>query len=89
VIAIKVRGFKPGRGDGFLREIKIRSTPSFVVKGKPSAACCKILRHVQYTLEVRTKMLQKLNSLPPSQIPPSATQRLLVGLPERALVDES
>jgi hypothetical protein len=25
----KSRGFKPGRGDGFLRAIKIRSTPSF------------------------------------------------------------
>jgi hypothetical protein len=31
VLAIvpKVRGIKPGRGDGFLRTIKIRSTPSF------------------------------------------------------------
>jgi hypothetical protein len=30
VIAIepKVRGFKPGRGNGYLRAIKIRSTPS-------------------------------------------------------------
>jgi hypothetical protein len=26
-----VRGFKPGRGDGFLRAIKIRNTPSFGV----------------------------------------------------------
>jgi hypothetical protein len=25
----KGRGFKPGRGDGFLRVTKIRSTPSF------------------------------------------------------------
>jgi hypothetical protein len=25
----KERGFKPGRGDGFLRTAKIRSTPSF------------------------------------------------------------
>jgi hypothetical protein len=25
----KVRGFKPGQGDGILRAIKIRSTPSF------------------------------------------------------------
>jgi hypothetical protein len=31
VLAIrpKVGGFKPGRGDGFLRVITIRSTPSF------------------------------------------------------------
>jgi hypothetical protein len=28
-IGLKVRRFKPGRGDGFLRAIKIRSTPSF------------------------------------------------------------
>jgi hypothetical protein len=27
-IGHKVPGFKPGRGDGFLRAIKIRSTPS-------------------------------------------------------------
>jgi hypothetical protein len=27
---------KPGRGDGFLREIKIRSTPSFGGQVKPS-----------------------------------------------------
>jgi hypothetical protein len=26
----KGRGFDPGQGDGFLRAIKIRSTPSFV-----------------------------------------------------------
>jgi hypothetical protein len=34
VLAIgpKVRGFKPGRGYGFLRAIKILSTPSFVSK---------------------------------------------------------
>jgi hypothetical protein len=33
VLAIgpKVRGFKPGRGDGFLRAIKIRSMTSFKV----------------------------------------------------------
>jgi hypothetical protein len=31
VIGPKVCGFKPGGGDGFLREIKIRSTPSFGV----------------------------------------------------------
>jgi hypothetical protein len=28
-IGPKVRGFKPGRGEAFLRTIKIRSTPSF------------------------------------------------------------
>jgi hypothetical protein len=33
------RGFKPIRGDGFLREIKIRSTPSFGGELKPLAPC--------------------------------------------------
>jgi hypothetical protein len=31
------RGFKPGRGDGFLRAIKIRSTLSFGWEVKPEA----------------------------------------------------
>jgi hypothetical protein len=31
----KVPGFKPGRGDGFLRAIKIRGTPSFGWEVKP------------------------------------------------------
>jgi hypothetical protein len=43
----KGRGFKPGRGDGFLRAIKIRSTPSFGWEVKPEAPCSKILRHVK------------------------------------------
>jgi hypothetical protein len=39
VLAIrpKVRGFKPGQGVGFLRAIKIRSTPSFGWEVKPEA----------------------------------------------------
>jgi hypothetical protein len=40
-------GFKPGRGDGFLRAIKIRSTLSFVREVKPEVPCHKILRHVK------------------------------------------
>jgi hypothetical protein len=49
VLAIrpKVRGFKPGQDVGFLRAIKIRSTPSFGWKVKPEAPCRKILRHVK------------------------------------------
>jgi hypothetical protein len=31
----KRRGFEPGQGDGFLRAIKIRSTPSFGWEAKP------------------------------------------------------
>jgi hypothetical protein len=43
----KDRGFKPGRGDGFLRAIKIRSTPSFGWEVKPEVSCRKILRLVK------------------------------------------
>jgi hypothetical protein len=35
-------GFKPGRGDGFLRAIKIRSTPFFGWEVKPEVPCHKI-----------------------------------------------
>jgi hypothetical protein len=38
----KVRGFKPGRGDGFLWTIKIRCTPSFGGEVNPSAQRRKI-----------------------------------------------
>jgi hypothetical protein len=45
VLAIgpKVCAFKPGRGDGFLRAIEIRSTTSFGEEVKLSAPCCNIL----------------------------------------------
>jgi hypothetical protein len=42
-----VHGFKPGRGDGFLRMIKICSTPSFGLDVKPQIPCRNILRHVK------------------------------------------
>jgi hypothetical protein len=35
-ITLKVCVFKPGRGDGFLRAIKIVSTPTFGGEVKPS-----------------------------------------------------
>jgi hypothetical protein len=35
----KGRGFEPGKGDGFLRAIKIRSTTSFGWEVKPEVAC--------------------------------------------------
>jgi hypothetical protein len=43
---------KPAEGDGFLRAIKILSTPSFGGKVKPLAPCRKILRHVKVPFEV-------------------------------------
>jgi hypothetical protein len=37
-----VRGFKPGRGDGLLRAIRIRSTLSYGWEEKPEVPCRKI-----------------------------------------------
>jgi hypothetical protein len=39
--------FKPGRDDGFLRAIKVHSTPSFGWEVKPEVPCRKILWHVK------------------------------------------
>jgi hypothetical protein len=54
VLAIgpKVHGFKPSRGNGLLRAIKIHSTPSFREEVRLEAPC-KILWHAQ-----NTKLLQ-------------------------------
>jgi hypothetical protein len=49
VIRPKVRRFKPGRSDGFLRAIKNRSTTPFRGEVKPSALFRDILRHVNIT----------------------------------------
>jgi hypothetical protein len=43
----KGRGFEPGQGDGFLRAIKICSTPSFGWKVKVEVQCHKILWHIK------------------------------------------
>jgi hypothetical protein len=43
----KGRRFIHGLGDGFLRTIKIRSTPSFGWEVKPKVPCLKILGHVK------------------------------------------
>jgi hypothetical protein len=51
-IGPKVCGFKPGRGDGFLRAIKMHITPSFGGEEKPSAPSRKILRHVKNHFDV-------------------------------------
>jgi hypothetical protein len=49
------RGFKPGRGNGFLRTIKFRSTTYFEREVKPSAPRREILRHVKELYEVLKK----------------------------------
>jgi hypothetical protein len=43
----KGRWFIPGQGDGFLRAINIRSTPSFEREVKSEVLCRKIFRHVK------------------------------------------
>jgi hypothetical protein len=48
----KVRGFKLGRGDGFLTAREVRSTSPFRGEVKPEAPCCKILQHVKNHLQV-------------------------------------
>jgi hypothetical protein len=42
-IVSKFLAFKPDRDNGFLRAIKVHSTPSFGGEVKPPVPCCKIL----------------------------------------------
>jgi hypothetical protein len=55
VLAIgpNVRAFKHGRGDGFLRAMKIRSTPFLGGEVKPEASCRKILLYVKNSTRVK------------------------------------
>jgi hypothetical protein len=46
-IDLKVRGFKPDQGNGFLRAINIHSMPSFRGEVKLEAPYHKILQHVK------------------------------------------
>jgi hypothetical protein len=84
VLAIgpNVRGFKPGRGDRFLRVIKFRSTPNFRGAVKLSTPCHKILWHIKNLL-VWTEILRKdeLPFLSPIS-PVSYHMPLLAILPE-------
>jgi hypothetical protein len=54
VLAIvpKFRGSNPAEGDGFLRVIKIRITPSFGGEVKPKATYRNILRHIEKPFDV-------------------------------------
>jgi hypothetical protein len=58
-------GFKPGRDDGILRAIKIRSTHSFACEVKPQAPCRKILRHVKDLLRYFRYWYAKFSLLRP------------------------
>jgi hypothetical protein len=78
----KGRGFKPSRGDGFLRAIKICSTPSFRCEVKPDVPCRKILWHIKDPLIYQRYWMREI--LIPSSIPHihSLQMSLLGGLPE-------
>jgi hypothetical protein len=64
VLAIgpKVRGFKLSQGNGYLRAIKIHSTPYFGGEAQPSDPCRKILRHVKITCKYEEKYFARPNS---------------------------
>jgi hypothetical protein len=66
--------FKPGRGDGFLRAIKIRSTLYVGWEVKQEVPCRKILWHVKILLDVSQLLNTKI--LIPSSIPPSRSRCL-------------
>jgi hypothetical protein len=50
-IGAKVCGFKVSLGDGFLKAIKMCSTPSFRGEVKPEYPCCKNLEHIKNNLQ--------------------------------------
>jgi hypothetical protein len=85
--------FKPGQGDGFLRAIKIRSTPSFRWEVKPEVLCRKILRHVKDLLKSHRDGQTKF-SFPSPILLPAPEMSPLIGPPDStggcqsALVDE-
>jgi hypothetical protein len=62
VTGLKVRWFKPGRGDGYLRAKHFCSTPSFGGEEKPEAPCCKILGNVKIIYKHEQKYFSKLKS---------------------------
>jgi hypothetical protein len=58
-IGHRVRGFKHGRSDEFLKTIKICSTPSFGREVKPKVRCRKILRRVKITCKYELKYFRQ------------------------------
>jgi hypothetical protein len=79
----KGHGFKPSRGDGFLRAIKLCSTPPFGWE----VPCHKILQHVKDPLMYQRYWTWKI--LIPSSIPPTYSRRLCWLDCQWALVDKS
>jgi hypothetical protein len=56
--------FKPGQGDGFLRVIKICSTPSSGEEIRLETPGCKILWHVKITCKYEQKYFARPNCNP-------------------------
>jgi hypothetical protein len=81
VIAPKVRGFKSGRINGFLRANKIRCTPSFGGKIKPLAPCHTILLHIKITSRYEQRHFEGQIHNFLRQAPPVLLLGDLVGFP--------
>jgi hypothetical protein len=81
-VGAKVRGFKLGRGNRFLRTINISSTPSFGGEVQQEAPSCKTVWQVNIIWKYEQKYF-KTNFSFLSPIPPACYKMsLLVGLPE-------
>jgi hypothetical protein len=73
-IGPKVRGVKPDRGDGFLRAIKICSTPSFVEEVKPEPHVVRLYGILKITCMYEQKYFVRPNSSFLSPVPPAYYQ---------------
>jgi hypothetical protein len=62
VVGLSVRGFKPDRGDGFLRAIRICRTTSLGEEVKPSAPYRKVLGYLKITCKYEQKYFARPNS---------------------------
>jgi hypothetical protein len=81
-IGPKVRGCRLRWGDGYLRAIKIRSTPSFEEEVNPEAPCRKILRRVKVSYKNEQKYYASQDLSFHSPVPPACYQiTVLVGMP--------
>jgi hypothetical protein len=77
----KVHRFEPGQSDGYLRAIKICSTPSFGWQVKPEVPCRMILWHVKDLLKYHGDEDTKL-SFPSPILLVAPEISLLTGPPE-------
>jgi hypothetical protein len=70
----KGSGYKPGQGNGRLRAIKIRSTPSLRWEVMPEVPCRKILRHTLCRRSL-SKCYLRIQSVPQREHHTSPLQR--------------